>query len=873
MAIAKVGSSGLASIGTNGSLTGVYGQSPTAGNLLIAAVVFNVSGSSLTMPTPPTGWTVATSATPSNTTSQAGTWLLYKVAAGGDAAPVFTVTASTTPFSSFAVIEEWSGLAASSPLDLVATPATSTSAGTTVSHSLTSTVSGLMFSVLGLRATGTTATGTWGGGSSADTAMQHQTTGTSSCIETGSQSGPAGAQTPSNTYSCGAVTRPIAILLTAAFKEAVVPTTGTATSTLAALTQTAAGTTTAPGVTTGTAASTLAALTQAATGTVAAPPTTGTTSSTLAALTQAAAGTVTAAAATTGTAASVLPSFTQAAYGPGGTPDTPTSIPDGFTAWEYERDGVTLVGQLVNARGLKWRDANSQPGVKSFEVPLADAGTLAERSIVKFGWEGEIRDACVVNMEGCTLAVDGTVWLKFENQPGLLAMWADAGADPEWGLARNGGTERHFGFMSQIGVWKVDADWDTPTGFTYTAGLTVPQRGSTPSAFAASNPYWISAAGPDVNVPEEAINYFRYRFFTGGRKALEIECSGDNFLTLYLDGEELKTPDPADPHAWYSADSIRVSIPEGDHILAASVANSYFNGGLESEDHRNNPIALILTAWELNAKGERGDVFFKTNLADWIVNDGDPEPGWHRAQVIRKLYEEAVARSVEAETVLGAPPNGVRLLPINFGWITDSDGNAFSDRGQYTVDVASVPLSDITTQMCEADIDVWVDPVAMRVNTYKRRGSDLSGSVELKVGADGGNLLDYTTTKTRARQTSITMRLAGDTWYRVPDEDAIAESGLIETGLDVGSTSSRLTAAQIGQAALDQSAVPTIEVTAKTSLNAAPRPYLEFGIGDTITMPGHRGVGTMKARCLAITVDASSDTPEVVAEFVEDRAA
>lgn len=534
----------------------------------------------------------------------------------------------------------------------------------------------------------------------------------------------------------------------------------------------------------------------------------------------------------------------------------------------YATNGTTFVSDLPTVRNVQWQDKNSDIGTMSFEIPLADAAGLTDRRIVKASLFGNVVFACVIRTDACTLAVDGTVWVRFENQPGLLSLLGDMTAFPEYGLERNGGTQRHLGFMSKEGPWYVAADWDTPIGFTYQDGITVPSRGRTPSAFAASNPYWISSAGPDVNVSEDDINYFRCPFPTTERKAFEFEVSGDNFLTFYFDGEEILTPDPADPHGWYAPSTPRVSAPADDeHIIAASVANSYYNGGLSSEDHRNNPIALIMTVWELDAAGERKPIpFLQTNLTDWLAHDGDPEPGWFAAQVIRKLIIEGIARA----DATGRPPNGVQFFDDRIGFTDtqDSDENDWTVRGQYTVDIGTVSLADIVVGLGEKDLDVWVDPDTCFLEALIRRGADNTGTVELTVG-EGGNLLEYETTRSGTRWTFVLERLAGDTWYAVDDGDDTVP--LVETGLDVGSTSSRTTGQKIGQQLLDESGVPVITVAAKTSTLAGPMPYNGINMGDTILMPGHRGVGTIAARALVFTYNGSGDTPELYADFVEDR--
>lgn len=122
--VSLVGSVGVGSRTTSGTtLTGVYGQTPTANNLLVAAVVHGgttAAAWSTSQHTGTSGWTEFTTpgAVGNNASGndQAGVDFWYKVAAGGDAAPVFDVTIAGTE-AGIVLIYELSGADTSSPFD------------------------------------------------------------------------------------------------------------------------------------------------------------------------------------------------------------------------------------------------------------------------------------------------------------------------------------------------------------------------------------------------------------------------------------------------------------------------------------------------------------------------------------------------------------------------------------------------------------------------------------------------------------------------------------------------------------------------------------------------------------------------------------
>ena len=111
MAYALVGSAGAVNAtAVTTANTPSYGQSPTAGNLLIC---FCAGGSANTAPTTPSGWSVGAQSAGVASTAGSAT-IFYQVATGGDTAPTI---ASATSVLWFCQLYEFSGGATTTPLD------------------------------------------------------------------------------------------------------------------------------------------------------------------------------------------------------------------------------------------------------------------------------------------------------------------------------------------------------------------------------------------------------------------------------------------------------------------------------------------------------------------------------------------------------------------------------------------------------------------------------------------------------------------------------------------------------------------------------------------------------------------------------------
>lgn len=111
MAIARVGSWGSTSVTATASVTPAFGQSTSAGSLLVAKVAANVLTASIA--TASSGWTIVAIPTTS-ATGGAQSAIAYKANCGaGETAPTFTCTGAS--YMS-AALEEYSGAALSSPV-------------------------------------------------------------------------------------------------------------------------------------------------------------------------------------------------------------------------------------------------------------------------------------------------------------------------------------------------------------------------------------------------------------------------------------------------------------------------------------------------------------------------------------------------------------------------------------------------------------------------------------------------------------------------------------------------------------------------------------------------------------------------------------
>jgi hypothetical protein len=535
-------------------------------------------------------------------------------------------------------------------------------------------------------------------------------------------------------------------------------------------------------------------------------------------------------------------------------------MPDVHVATLYDVDGLTRITQLYNARGIVWTEESSKPGWGTFEVPLSDASTaeITWRRIVQLAWfHHGIRIATFavrIESEAIQLAVDGTRWLRFEQQPGLLSMLGEATVYPEYGMSRHSPATRIFGPMAAPGNWIRNGDWHRPNGYPLSEETTY--RKKHPPELVKANPDWIAAGNVQAAVPEGARNFFRATYFAPEDMFGRVIATGDNYLTLCHNGTQIISPDLSNPLGWRNATVQTIYMQAGEHVFEAEVENGPFpaSGG-------RSPIGFIFALQSLDHSGKVTGTVLKSNTTDWLAHDDTPEPGWTRAQILRTVVIEAQNRGVDACT----------YIRLGFTDFHDTNGLAWSDIDSFSFDVGTVSLVEVATQLTEAKMDVVLRPSAMTLYAWKRRGQDLTSTVTYQLGDAGGNLKSFESMAHAPRFTTVIAQSSDTTFVETTDAAAAAASGRIETGLTLGSATSKSTAISLSKAQLDTNSTEMVTVTAEGSVLANPIPYLHFHIGDTITVRGRRNAGTMPGRVLAITVDGSKDQTRAWPEFVQDN--
>ena len=316
-------------------------------------------------------------------------------------------------------------------------------------------------------------------------------------------------------------------------------------------------------------------------------------------------------------------------------------LPD-VTVELYDRDGV-LLSALENASGVRWQDPFNDVGTGSITLPLddPDSALLVASTEIRCYLYGEL-------VYAWELAQDPTVNAIAEGEESAQDVSADGdGRVSLLGRARIypvKGTAAQL--MGQHRLYSF-ASPDFPNGDTWVAAtqnlrqdVIDPVRRSiieltidhlfeedthedlvapAPLEWLVPTAYWIWGTADTLEV---GFCYFRGSFDLAVETALEIAATGDNYWTLYLDGNPI-LGETGTTSTWEEFKTVSLKLPAGHYTLASVVENVPWPGPAE-----NNPAGFLCAVYTLNEKKELADTI-KVSDASWTcLAYPATVPGW-----------------------------------------------------------------------------------------------------------------------------------------------------------------------------------------------------------------------------------------------------
>lgn len=580
----------------------------------------------------------------------------------------------------------------------------------------------------------------------------------------------------------------------------------------------------------------------------------------------------------------------------------------------FTPDGATLRGWLTTPIRAAFSDEFNGPGEGEVEVPLAsqDAALLTKDAVVRVFYRSKCVFAWVVEvLEWSLVSGDDQRTLRASGR-GLLSWLDDAIIYPDAGFVAWANPDRQFNFASQDGTWTKAVPYKAPVAVPYRA-MTGPRQGQ-PRKWPDDKAAWLWTTDPSKPVPAGAEAWFRSSFTLDKPQSIQFAISADNRYQFYLDGSPFLTQDTTsqDRITWTTFAKKTVKVPAGTHTVAVKVQNekplslegvqavaaddairasdaglqtgmevrvsnidnkqsglsegTYFivkvdkDKGIQISKSKDgspvkwekdtecdvrvvsdNTAGLLFSAYTLNDKNRPDVVVERSAAQGWLVSE--EEPRWIAALILWTLIREAQERGV------------TRLKPLtrSFNDATDSNKVPWTTKADTSLPVGSTVLNAMDF-IVELGVDVWIDPVTLALGAAEYRGADKSSTVRLNVGLE---LVQYATSEEPRVKTAALVRTR-DGWAET--RSGTVKWGRRETLVQVDRTRSEATGKQIAQQRLrrlGKRQVSANEVVARATDNATP--YLTFGVGDIVGLPGPDGTGMARTRVLSIAMETDGD--------------
>lgn len=509
----------------------------------------------------------------------------------------------------------------------------------------------------------------------------------------------------------------------------------------------------------------------------------------------------------------------------------------------YREDGRTLISEVPRRLSSALSDALNVPGMGALRVPLEDPILEAYPDLLDFGhivkfWLG---GKCVL---GFTIRERETSLVTSDEYGGFVIEVSGPSVQNLLGdfIVRHDGEprpdsleSRYYSWASKKGEWYNDADWNAevatwPWSAKKGSGEAASRKKvGKPKNWRVPDAFWMSIKKSSPH------RYFR-RHFTSQTDGLlvRIFCTADEDWRLYLDGEEIMAGDPVEV-GYTEFKKFDTVLSRGPHMFAIySRTIGYTKGG----DYND---AVLFAMCELDLDGKIKKPALLVSDGTWKAYDGNPPPGWNRAQVLRNVIREAQDRLVESAL----------RLNIGFGAEEDANGEKWPDVPfNQEVRIGTTGL-DLQAQLSEGGgFDVWVRPDTLTVHAYRRRGTDKSASVTLEPGR---NLLNWRVTDRDEVINTYLVKYDGgwtEQWAKGSQDDFGKREGFVslENIKDPKSAKELLRRASDGIARAQIRAG-----TGETRKRAHGQPeggligvkgaypFIDFGIGDVVKAPNSRG--------------------------------
>lgn len=510
---------------------------------------------------------------------------------------------------------------------------------------------------------------------------------------------------------------------------------------------------------------------------------------------------------------------------------------------------------VLPATNIKWSWQLGGGGFLSFTAddraePLASSPRLLDDCVIKVAIPltepgtslTEVAAYAIRGRSGVLWGGAGERLRTISSAPTLFTAWSqDAILHPEGNaITQMAAPERYFGWMSTIYDPALDAGlWGTPSAAAGTqSGASAPRAGNPvdwPTELGGA--YWITRGA--------TANGTRHLFIADcvvpSTSFIGLWVSSDETVAAYFGGSMVAQTSSSET-GYTSFEYWQGQVPAGTYRVAIDKTSVVSRGG----DGRDPVLLGIAT---LTDTGAPDDILLLTNTSDWQVYTTDPVdgtvPSLTPGAIVAELHEQAVARGVTSWAA----------LTLGFGASADSDGRAWPVREERAWRVAYDRYLDMLEGLGDLGFCPEITP-SLILEGWSARGTDRSATVTLAT-LDEVDQVDESGVGISASYMPVETQ---DGWVVVTNATAEAAVGRREVALSLGNAPSVAQGKRLGQKVLDDRlSKPETERMVQFYARAGSAPFVDFGLGDTISLTV--GASTTKA----VVLDLAAEQPSTEA--------
>lgn len=476
------------------------------------------------------------------------------------------------------------------------------------------------------------------------------------------------------------------------------------------------------------------------------------------------------------------------------------------------------------------RVARSNAGTWTVTVPKGstDAGFVVTNRWIKFRLDGTVVQAGRIqpwDQQTIAAGEEASEDLTISG-PGLLATLNDARVYPHPSTGRLARDVRFFNFASpdypDVASWSPAIElYQQGDPGTSLPGVDVPENWPDPSA------YWIWGTMYDLmaSPPQDVGDcYFRTTVTLADEGDYAFFITADDGYELWVDGVLLAAQTEA--FIWRQTYRIDQFLDAGTHTVAIKATNID-----RPSSPTTNHAGLLFALYSTSSGGELGVLeLHSDDTWDCLAYPATP-PGFTPGEILTILLDEAQDRG------------SVEWWTPSFTGSLDSNGDAWD--GEITISFRfSDGIYDVLTKMSERWIDFTADPDGIELDVVNR------GSLGTAVGVviqEAVHIEDLRHSNDPAKVTDLLVR---------DSEGVLTEvsSGLhdpldrnfprIEGYLEAGGAGDATNATEQAEGIFDNAGADRVAITAAVVAESGETPFVDFSVGDTVTMPDRDGAGT-----------------------------